>query len=203
MRCRVTFILMVVAFLSMSASVAWAAPSKPSLIIKSFYATLLDTMKQGETLGFDGRAKKLEAPIKASFNLPLMTRFAVGSIWVTATVEEQKQLVTAFSDFSVATYASRFAAYDGENFAVVGEKTVADGVIVETTLTPKESDPVALNYLMKKDEQGAWRIVDVLVNGAVSELATRRAEFGSIARRDGIAALVNALGEKSKQLGPS
>jgi len=54
---------------------------------------------------------------------------------------------------------------------------------------------------MRKDEKGTYRIVDVFLNGMVSELATRRSEFSSILRRDGIPALVNSLEEKAKQMG--
>ena len=147
--------------------------------------------------------KKLTPAIKSAFNLPLMTRFAVGPSWSNATPAEQQQLISAFSDFSVATYASRFTSYDGEQFKVVDEKPTSDGVIVETQLQPKDGDTVSLNYLMRKDEKGAWRICDVFLDGTISELATRRSEFGAIVQHDGIEALVNSLGEKSKQMGPS
>ena len=174
-----------------------------SALVKNFYDQLTNVMKSGEALGFTGRYKKLEPAIKSSFNLPLMTRYAVGTVWVSATPSEQQQLISAFSDFSVATYASRFVKYDGEKFDVLGEKPAADGVMVETRLTPSGAAPVMLNYLVKKDEKGAYRIVDVFLDGAISELATRRSEFGSIARRDGIEALVNSISDKSKHMGPS
>jgi len=182
-----------------------AGDAAPTAIIKNFYATLADTMKQGNDLGFGGRYKKLEPAIKTSFNLPLMTRFAVGPVWMKASADEQKQLVSAFSDFSVATYASRFAKFGGEKFEVIDQKpATGGGVIVETKLTPGDStDPVALNYLMRQDDKGTWRIVDVFLDGSISELATRRSEFTSIVNRDGIGALVNQLGEKSRELGPS
>jgi len=176
----------------------------PSAVVKNFYATLTETMKQGNKLGFSGRYKKLAPAIQASFNLPLMTRVAVGPTWLKANADEQKQLISAFSDFSVANYASQFSGYDGERFSVIGEKPAAGGgTIVETKLQPKGADAVALNYLMKQDDQGHWRIVDVFLDGAVSELATRRAEFSSIVEHDGIPALVNQLDSKSKQMGPS
>jgi len=186
---------------------ALAAPDStgtPSAVVKNFYATLTETMKQGNRLGFSGRYKKLAPTIQASFNLPLMTRVAVGPTWLKANAAEQKQLISAFSDFSIANYASQFSRYDGEHFAVTGEKPAAGGgTIVETRLQPKDMDAVALNYLMKQDDQGHWRIVDVFLDGAVSELATRRAEFSSIVEHDGIPALVNQLDSKSKQMGPS
>jgi len=169
-------------------------------VVKNFYATLTDTMK----LGFGGRYKKLEPALRQAFNLQLMTRISVGPVWSSATPAEQDQLIKAFSQFSIASYAARFSNYGGEQFNVTGEKpTPGGGVIVETNLKPKDSDAVALNYLMRQDDKGVWRIVDVFMNGTISELATRRAEFASVIKRDGISALVNSLGEKSKQMGPT
>lgn len=172
-------------------------------VVKNFYAVLTDTMKQGDQLGFAGRYKKLDPVLRQTFNLPLMARLSVGMVWGSATPAEQEQITRAFSEFSIATYASRFATYDGEQFSVVGEKPASGGTMIETTLKPKDGDAVTLNYLMRQDETGAWRIVDVFLNGAISELATRRAEFSSVIKRDGISALVNSLGEKSKSMGPS
>ncbi len=181
-----------------------AVQSPASTVVEKFYTVLVDTMKQGSTLGFAGRYKKMEPVIKASFNLPLMTRMAVGLVWSKATVDEQQQLISAFSDFSVANYASQFSKYDGEKFDIIGEEPAAGGgVIVETKLTPREGGPVALNYLMRQDENGKYRIVDVFLDATISELATRRAEFTSIVNHDGFEALVNTLGEKSRQMGPS
>ena len=178
----------------------------PSNVVKNFYSTLTGVMKQGDQLGFAGREKKLDPAIKNAFNLPLMTRFAVSPTWSKATPDEQKQLISAFSDFSVATYASRFAQYDGEKFEVIDQKpSTGGGVVVETRLTPggPNAEPVQLNYLMRQDDKHQWRIVDVFLDGAISELATRRSEFNSIVERDGISALVNELGEKSRQMDPS
>lgn len=187
------------------ASAAYAPVSGSAAVdvVKNFYTTLTAVMKQGEKLGFSGRYKKLEPAVNAAFNLPLMTKFVVGLGWGNATAEEQDQLIKAFSEFSIANYAGRFGKYDGEQFNVLGEKPTAGGKIVETTLKPKDGDAIALNYLMRQDEKGAWRILDVFTAGAISELATRRSEFSSVIQHDGLSALVNALGEKSKQMGPT
>jgi phospholipid transport system substrate-binding protein len=183
------------------------AISKPenvsSTVVDKFYGKLIDVMKQGSKLGFDGRYQKLEPAIKDAFNLPLMTKLAVGSAWSLATEEERRQLIKAFSDFSVANYANQFKDFNGETFVVVGTDQAINGYIVKSKLTPKDADAVELNYLVQKDEQGQWRIVDVFLNGSISELAARRSEFTSIAKRDGIPALVNSLNTKSKSSDPS
>jgi len=198
---RLLAVLIVLGFLT---SAAARAETPAQNVVHEFYVQLVTAMKQGDQLGFSGRYKRLDPVIRRSFNLPLMTRMAVGSTWTAATPQEQTELVSAFSDFSVASYANRFAAYDGEQFTVTGEKPVENGgVIVETSLKPKGGDAVSLNYLLRPDDKGLFRIVDVFLNGTISELATRRAEFSSIARRDGISALVNDLGQKSREMGPS
>ena len=180
-----------------------AAEAAAASVVKKFYSQLTDVMKQGDQLGFSGRFKKLKPVVTGAYDLPLMTRLSVGLVWSKATADEQQQLISAFSDFSVANYASQFVRYDGEQFTITDEKATNDGVIVETKLQTKTGKNIALNYLMHQDDKGNWRIVDVLLDGSISELATRRSEFSSIANHDGIPALVNSLGEKSKQMGPS
>jgi len=170
-------------------------------VVQDMYSALTATMKQGEQLGFEGRRKKLDPVIRAAYNMQLMAKMSVGSNWNTASPSDQSAMIEAFSAFSVATYASRFASYDGEQFTVTGEKPVGKDIMVETTLKPKDSEAVTLNYLMRKDEKGDYRIVDVMMNGTISELATRRAEFSSIARREGMTALINSLRDKAGKMG--
>lgn len=172
-------------------------------VVKNFYAELSDSMKHGDALGYAGRFKKMQAAVHAGFDMPLMTRLATGLAWSNATPDEQQQLISAFESFSAANYASQFKTDEGVQFIVGNVREASGGLLVDSTLQPKEGDAVALNYLMRRDDKGAWRIVDVFLNGTISQLAARRAEFGAIAHKDGIAALVNSLGEKSKQMGPS
>lgn len=173
------------------------AESSASAVVHEFHDQLLKTMKQGKALGFEGRYKKLIPVVKKVFNLPLMTRVAVGSAWAKATDGQKQELTSAFSAFSVSTYAKQFASYNGEVFAITGEKASKKEIIVETTLTPKEEPPVVLNYLMRPDETGTYRIVDVFLNGTISQLAMRRSQFSSIARREGVQSLIKSLKEKA------
>jgi len=177
-----------------------ASASPAQAVVKDFYTHLESTMKQGKPLGFQGRYKKLAPAIETAFDLPLMAKMATGAGWRAATEGEQQALVSAFSSFSISTYASRFTDYDGEKFMITGEKPSANGVIVETTLKPKDGEAVTLNYLMRPDKKGAYKIVDVYMNGTISELATRRGEFSSIVRDEGVPALVKSLEEKAKQM---
>jgi phospholipid transport system substrate-binding protein len=178
-----------------------AAPAgAPQATISTFYDTLLATMKDGPALGFQGRRKELAPAIRRAFDLPLMTRLMVGPQWAGLTPDQQQQLVAAFSEFSIATYASRFDDYSGERFVVEPTaSTTTNGVIVHSKLVKAEGDSVQLDYLMHDTDAG-WQIVDVYLSGTVSELATRRSEFSSIMRRGGADALVDVLQKKAAAL---
>jgi len=169
--------------------------------IQDFYAVLLEAMKGGAKLGFAGRKAKLAPTISKAFDLGLMTRLIVGPQWQNLAPDDQKQLVDAFSAFSIATYASRFDDFSGEHFEVDQATTaVANGdVIVHSKLVKSEGEPVALDYLMR-EEGSVWQVIDVYLSGTVSELATRRSEFSSVLRRSGVAALLDLLQRKVTEL---
>lgn len=173
------------------------ALSAASQTVQQFYAALTKAMQQGPTLGFAGRYDLLRPAIENSFNLPSMTRFAVGPSWYKMDAAQQQELIQSFGAFSVSSWAHRFKKFSGEQFVVAGEKQQPDGsMIVETRLLPKDGKPVTLNYLMRKNAQGAWQIHDVYLDAAISELASRRAEFSSILRTKGTTGLIETLHQK-------
>ncbi|MEK9723668.1 MAG: ABC transporter substrate-binding protein, partial [Rhodospirillaceae bacterium] len=58
---------------------------------------------------------------------------------------------------------------------------------------------VPLTYVTR-EVQGAWRIIDVLVDAGISELAVRRSEYRLILKTDGIDGLITVLGDKASAL---
>jgi phospholipid transport system substrate-binding protein len=172
---------------------SFAQAGDPIARVKTFYSTLLETMKEAKRLGIEGRYKKLAPVITATFDLPAMTRIAVGPTWPSLTPEQQAALTSAFSRMTIATYAARFDGYDGERFEV-DPAPVERGAdrIVNTRLIQKTGEPVVLNYLMRSSG-GEWKIVDVYLSGTISELATRRSEFTAILKSGGPDALIKTL----------
>jgi phospholipid transport system substrate-binding protein len=174
----------------------FAEASQPQSVIKSFYDTLLDVMKNGGKLGFNGRYSELKPAIEQAFNLPLMSRLSVGPQWQSLSPDLQQKLTDAFSRLTISTYANRFDDYSGEKLEVLPDTAPASaGTIVQTKLVKSDGDPVTLNYLMRETD-GRWQIVDVFLSGTISELATRRSEFTSVLRRDGPQGLLDLLDKR-------
>jgi phospholipid transport system substrate-binding protein len=175
----------------------------PSEVIRGFYSALLSVMKDGSQLGFNGRFDKMTAAVQRAFDIQEMTRASYGPSWVKTTPQDKDLLIKAFQNFSASNYAYQFKAYDNEVFTVVGETNGnrEGDKIVETTLKSGK-DTTQLNYLMRKGD-GGWKIVDIFVNGTISEIATRRSEFGSVVRTGGVESLLKTLNSKSKALSES
>jgi phospholipid transport system substrate-binding protein len=168
--------------------------------ITVFYGTLLDTMKQAKQLGIKGRYDKLSPVLAKTYDLPAMSKLAVGSAWATLTPQQQTAITNAFTRMTVATYASRFDGFSGEQFQVLQTSDRPNGdKIVQTQIVKSDGGTVPLNYLMRKS--GAdWKIVDIYLDGTISELANRRAEFGTILKSGGADALVASLNKQGDKL---
>jgi phospholipid transport system substrate-binding protein len=162
---------------------------------------LIAAMKSGPAAGFAGRKQALDPEIRKDIDLPLMTRLVIGPPWRTLTPAQQQEMVDAFSDFSISTYANRFNSFSGERFTVdpAPAPQSSGDVIVHTTLKTGDPDPVKLDYLMR-NRDGSWKIIDVYLNGTISELAARRSEFSAVIRRDGATALIDLLKKKASEL---
>jgi phospholipid transport system substrate-binding protein len=168
--------------------------------VDSFYTTLLNTMKQAKQLGIKGRYDKLAPVLGSTYDLALMSKIAVGQNWNALSAAEQQSIVTAFARMTTATYASRFDDFGGEQFEVLQTADQPNGdKIVKTRIVQSDRTAVQLNYLMRNTGNG-WKIIDVYLNGTISELASRRAEFGAILRSGGANALVSALTKQGDKL---
>ena len=163
--------------------------------VQAFYSTLLDTMRNGPQLGAQGRYAKLAPAIQQNFDIPLMTRIAVGPDWATLNPTQQAQVTQAFERYVAAVYAERFHKYDGEQLKVTGEQASPAGTVILSQIVSSDGEPVNINYLIRDN-----KIADVYLNGTISELATRRSEFGSILKTQGINGLIQALNSKAAAL---
>ena len=163
--------------------------------IKAFYATLIDTMKRGKELGVEGRFRELKPATESAFDLTEMTRLSVGPSWSGISEPERKALVEAVERLTLVNYAKNFTHFSGEQFVVDPDtKPRSDDKIVESKLVGTDGKAVAFNYRMHPVD-GHWKIVDIYLNGSISQLALRRADFSSTVQKLGPAGLVNKLNQ--------
>lgn len=161
---------------------------------------LISIMKAGKKAGFAARAAQIAPIVDKSFDLPLLTRLAVGTAWTQAAAADKTALIAAMRKLTINQYAGNFDSWSGHAF-VIAPQVDARGLdrVIKTTLTQPKAAPVSIGYRLRQN--GAdWRIIDVFYQNSISQLATRHADFEAILAKGGVKALVgyvNALADKA------
>jgi phospholipid transport system substrate-binding protein len=171
------------------------ASAEPQALVSDFYGVLLSNMKEGRVLGESGRYARLAPVVDRVFDIPAMTKLAIGPHWANLSPAQQQQVMAAFAHYVAATYADQFNSYSGEQLQVTGQRPFGSDVMAQTKIVKSNGEATRLDYLMRQN-QGAWRISDVYLDGTISQLAVHRSEFHSILQREGVDGLVTALNRK-------
>jgi phospholipid transport system substrate-binding protein len=173
-----------------------AAPASGGATVQGLYDVLLGTMKNSRTLGASGRFTQLEPVIRRTFDIPTMARLSLGPPWTSLTEGQRQQVTESFGRYISAIYADRFDSYDGQKLEVIREEPAASGAMVRSRIIKADGEPVKVDYMMRRNGEG-WLISDVYLDGAISEVATRRSEFAAILKTEGIDGLIAALNRKA------
>ena len=166
--------------------------------VQGFYDALVASMKSGGTA--KSRYDKLKPAIEHAFDLPGMTALSVGPSWSSTSPADQKALTEAFERMTIANYARNFDSYSGEKFTV--DPTVTDrnsDKLVKSTLKPSSGEAIPFNYRLHQAD-GGWKIVDIYLNGNISQLAQKRSDFGATLQASGpsgLAKKINALADQT------
>ena len=173
-----------------------AATASGGDTVQDLYDALLSTMKNGRTLGQNGRFTQLEPIIRRTFDIASMVRLSVGSSWASLTDAQRQQMAESFGRYISAIYADRFDSYAGQKLQVTGEQPNAVGVMVRSQIVKANGELVKVDYMMRRNGD-SWLISDIYLDGAISEVATRRSEFVAILKSQGIDGLIAALNRKA------
>ena len=104
---------------------------------------------------------------------------------------ERERFITLFARLSLATYASNFDGFSGEAFETLGVEERRGNLLVKTVIVKGDGERVSLDYLLRDDE-GVWRIVNVIADG-VSDLSLKRADFTAVIKSEGFNSLITKI----------
>lgn len=180
------------ALLAPAPAIAQAAdPTRAS--VQALCDGLVAIMKSGRAAGLKGREAAIAPVVDRSFDLPLMTRLAIGPAWNGIAPADQGALAAAFRRMTIGQYAANFDSFSGQSFTIDPNVDARGGDrLVKTTLNDPGSAPIAISYRLRQSG-GGWKIIDVFYRNSISQLATRRADFQHILSSGGAKALVAHL----------
>ncbi|MCP5373219.1 MAG: ABC transporter substrate-binding protein [Hyphomicrobiales bacterium] len=193
-----------------SARLAAAAPADaraPEAVVGDFHADLLAVMKAARELSVKDRYGRLEPALARTFNAAAMTQIVSGRYWRDADAAAQARAAAAFHRFSTATYAVQFDGFSGQAFETLANRPgPQDTALVVTRIAKDGATEADLTYVLKRAGEAAgggtppWRVIDVLLDNSISQLAVRRSEYRQTLKKGGLDALATELNAAADRL---
>ena len=172
----------------------------PDALIKNTVQEVIAIIKADKDIQ-SGDQKKIialvDAKVLPNFDFSRMTQLAVGKYWRTATPEQKQSLVTEFRNMLVRTYTKVFTVYRDQTVEVKPVKIATDDteVTVKTVISKPGSQPILVDYEMKKADSG-WKVYDISIDG-VSMVMSYRGTFATQIQESGIDGLIKTLSVKN------
>ena len=74
-----------------------------------------------------------------------------------------------------------------------------DSKIIRTNLIKSNGEKISLNYLVKESDD-KWKIIDIFLEGKISELAIKKSEYSSVLKNQGFENLILAIEKKIRMI---
>ena len=177
-----------------------AAAADPAAVITNLGNQALQVL--GSNVDPSQRVVRFRQLFSQDFDVPGIARFVLGRYWQIATPQQQQEFIGLFTSYIAVAYSDRLAEYSGETLRVTGSRAAADGAMVSSEIVrPNGAPPAKIDWLLTQ-ENGAYKISDVIVEG-VSMAVTQRSEFASVIQRNGgqVQGLITALRQKTEAAG--
>jgi phospholipid transport system substrate-binding protein len=179
---------------------ARGAASPATATIAKLNDTLLNVLKNAETLGFKGRVEKLTPAVEDAFDLDFMAEKSIGKYWKPLSDADKTRWRELFKEYTAATYAGNFDHFGNQKFEISGEEpSQNDTTVVHTVLIDPGTETTELDYRLHQTPRGP-KVIDIYLKGTVSQLALQRSDFTSVLERGGLDALAATIRTKIDDL---
>jgi phospholipid transport system substrate-binding protein len=138
----------------------------------------------------------------SAFDIPEIGRFVLSRYWRTATPEQQKDFLGLFAEINVLTWAKRFQEYNGESLDTLGASNDSErNWSVDSRILRPQGPPIPVQWHLRQGEDGAFRVVDIVVEG-VSMAITLRSDYTATVQSNSgkVDSLLSAMRTKLDQL---
>lgn len=134
------------------------------------------------------------------FDFEYASRLVLGKHWRSATPEERDRFQEAFQRTLIRSYASSMLQYSDQQitFLPYRETPGSDETTVKTEIETDSGKPVAVDYNLRRNGKGEWKVYDVIIDG-ISVVLNYRGTFASeIRRMNGLAPLIDRMEERNR-----
>ena len=190
------FFATIIAIVLLHASQLNAKSENQEDVVSGFHEAVLESMQRSGELSYQERYDQLEGEIKQRFDLRYMSKVVSGRHWKKANAETKEKFIQAFSKLTIANYTSRFGSFSGERFETTG---IVDGPkdskLIQTNFIKSDGEIISFNYLIRESDD-EWKILDIFLEGKISELALKKSEYSSVLKGEGFEKLILEIEKK-------
>jgi len=130
--------------------------------------------------------------VQNSYDLEKMGKMIIGVDWKKNDKINQTEFINAFKRFISVNYFKRFNKIDKLDFEYHTVEVIGDKFRLARVILIADNEKVNIDYLLNfKNEK--WKIFDVLLDGSVSEISTKKSDFKKILNEEGIQGLIKNL----------
>ena len=141
---------------------------------------------------------KVNEIVIPKLDILLMSKIVLGKKhWLDASKSQRMSFQNAFKSLMVRTYMKSLTAFDGEKIIFLPFKKGKNARIAKVkSLYLISNGDIAVNYRLKSDDNGRWRVFDIIFDG-VSLLKNYRADFQQHINKKGLDSLINEINGKN------
>ena len=130
--------------------------------------------------------------VKNSYDLEKMGKIIIGIDWKQTDTKTQKEFINVFKRFISVNYFRRFNKINELDFEHQTVKVIGEKFKLARVILTADNEKLKIDYLLGfKNEK--WKIFDVLLDGSISEVATKKSDFKKIIEEEGLSGLVKNL----------
>ena len=148
-----------------------------------------------------GRRQEVRGIVSDAFDFEEAARRTLGHAWEERTAEERARFVGLFVDLIDRAYLRRLDSLDGRRIVVVEDVIDSDRATVRAAVVAQDGERTPMDCLMRRSDDGRWRVVDVNVGGT-SLIGNYRVQFARLMQSGGFPHLMDRLQAKVASLQP-
>ena len=138
--------------------------------------------------------------VESSYNVEKMISAIIGGRWKNISDQNKDRLQKSFRKYIAKNYILRFRGIKNLEFGKLEINQAGKNYrMAKTKLIINSKDIVPLNYLLDQTNN-SWKIFDVLIDGSISEIATKKSEFKNFINQGDLTPLLEALRKKNSTL---
>jgi phospholipid transport system substrate-binding protein len=192
--------------LAVALAAALATPTRatddPKAVVTRVTNSAIEVLRDG-TLSADVKRQRLEQIVLADTDFDVLARLVLAQTWGKFSAAEQTAFIEQFRRHLAMTYGRDIENYRNETVAVQGQREEPRGDVTVRTkiLRGGGANDIAVDYRLRKDPGGRWKIIDFVIEG-VSLVANYRSQFANMLTSSSPAQLIRMLEERNARAEP-